>query len=155
MLTRFIEPSTNRIFFVAFDSSQGADPHPLGQQRQRFENLVGIDAPPIEERVLRFAEGLATRVSTIALSTLRSLAELLDVAERTIQLQLPVLLTGGIGTEITNASGLRHGTHSGKRGGPKYKALLSNIQEGDYRNLLPSESHSTCTVVCHSCAESQ
>ena len=77
----------------------------LTQQRQRFKNLVYLGAPPIEKRIFGFAEGLATRFTPIALPLLSRLAKFLDGADRVLHRQLPIVLIGGIGTEITDASG--------------------------------------------------
>jgi hypothetical protein len=108
MLSCFSEPGQNRIFFEPFDSGQGADAIPFGQQGQGLQDFM-LGCPLAEEdRPGRFGKGLLARLASIALNTLLGLAEFDDVLLSLTILKLSTAQTSFVWTEISGLGKLFH-----------------------------------------------
>jgi YD repeat-containing protein len=108
MLRCFSEPRQNRILFEAFDSRQGTDAIPFGEQGQGLENFVLGCPLAVEDRPGCCGKGLLAGLAPKALHTLSGLAELLNVPLPLTVLKLSIVRTSFVWTEIAGFRKLFH-----------------------------------------------
>ncbi|MEZ4711890.1 MAG: hypothetical protein R3A44_32190 [Caldilineaceae bacterium] len=79
MQTGSSEPRQDRVFLEALHPTDTANAHPLGDQRQAFDDFLLWRPPAVKERARCLTEGLPAACTLVALTTLPAAAKLDDI----------------------------------------------------------------------------